>query len=475
MMRNRLSRTTTAGLLAAGLTLACEGQVPAQSGPPAEHLALVGATVFDGTGANPIENATVVVNRGRIECVGGEGSCPTDGAEVRDVSGRWIIPGLVDAHVHFSQTGWVDGRPDALDLRDQYPYEQTEAWLRENTPVYLYRSYLCGGVTSVYDVGGYSWTWALQDASTDSRQGPAVRAAGPLLSTRDHWVNLPNDRQFIHTVDESQVRAQVRQHAEGGANAIKIWYIAGSGIDQEHASRLVHAIGDEARTVGLPLIVHATGLVQAKDAVAAGAQLLVHSVTDQPVDDAFLEAAKAAGTFYNPTLMVSDGYRQVRARAIDDERQMMACVDPITRAKVFSTELLPLDGPLPDTAAMRAQSLANLELAQRNLKQVHDAGIDVVMGTDAGNPLTLHGASAFMELEAMQAAGLSPAEVLVAATRNGARAMGLENAGTLEAGAVADLLVLREDPLADVSAVRSLEWVMRYGQLWEQAGLRYTP
>ena len=453
------------------VTLPASGQVTL----PPEHLALVGATVIDGTGADPIPNGIVVVDRGRITCVGPQGSCDVDGLETVDVTGRWIMPGLVDAHVHFSQTGWVDGRPDALDLRDRYPYERTVQWLRENTPVYLNRSYLCSGVTSVYDVGGYPWTWALQDASTRSREGPLVRAAGPLLSTRDFWLNLPDSRQFIHTVDEDQVRAQVREHVARGTNAVKIWYILGRGIDREHASRMVHAIGDETARQGVPLIVHATGLWQAKDAVAAGAQLLVHSVTDQPVDEAFLDAAKAAGTFYTPTLMVGDGYRQVRARAIDWERQPLECVDPVTREKLFVTEEVPGSGPPPDTAAMRASSESRIALAQENLLRVYEAGIPVVLGTDAGNPITLHGASVYMELEAMEAAGLPPSAVIVAATRNGARAMGLDNVGTLEPGMIADLLVLREDPTQGVEAVRAIESVMRFGRLYDQEGLRFLP
>src|SRR5215471_6396023 len=90
------------------------------SAPPVR--AFVGATLVDGTGAAPVPNASVVVRDGRIECAGRDCRVPA-GAAVTDVSGKWILPGLVDAHVHLAQTGWVDGRPDALDLRAAYPYE----------------------------------------------------------------------------------------------------------------------------------------------------------------------------------------------------------------------------------------------------------------------------------------------------------------------------------------------------------------
>ena len=107
-----------------------------------------------------------------------------------------------------------------------------------------------------------------------------------------------------------------------------------------------------------------------------------------------------------------------------------------------------------------------------NLRRVRAAGATIVVATDAGNPLTFHGASIFGELEAMQAAGLSAADIVVMATRNGAQAMGrLKDFGTLEAGKLADLLVLAEDPRADVRAFRSLTHVMRGGRLHRQAEL----
>jgi len=109
-----------------------------------------------------------------------------------------------------------------------------------------------------------------------------------------------------------------------------------------------------------------------------------------------------------------------------------------------------------------------------NLRRVHGAGRTVAAATDAGNPLTLHGPSIYQELEAMQAAGLSTSDIIVMATRNGALAMGrLDDFGTLEAGKLADLLVLTEDPRADVRAFRSLTYVMRAGRLHAQRDLAY--
>ena len=446
---------------------------PGAAPPP---IAFIGATLVDGTGAAPVRNAVVLMRDGRVACAGPRAACPVppDADTVR-AAGKWIIPGLVDTHVHFSQTGWVDGRPDALDLRDQYPYDQVEADLHAR-PERFFRSYLCSGVTSVFDVGGYPWTLDLQARTAHSTTAPRVLSAGPLLSTIDFWLNLPDQRQFIYMADDATVRQAVRAHKAWGAAAMKVWYIMPpQPPDTARVSALVAAAGDEARKVGLPLIVHATGLWEAKDALRAGARVLVHSVWSAPVDDEFLALARRAGTIYAPTLMVPDGYRQVAARRFERDRQPLECVDPGTRAKALATDSVapakrPTTAALEQRAARTAQGLAQ---GLANLKRVHDAGIPIALGTDAGNPLTLHGASVFMELEAMQAAGLTPLEVLVAATRTGARALGLDSTGTVTAGATADLVVLDADPLADIRNVRRIALVVRRGEVYTRRELEY--
>jgi len=448
---------------------------PDAAPPP---VALVGATLVDGTGGAPVRNAVVVVRDGRIACAGPRPRCPVpDDADTVRADGKWITPGLIDTHVHFSQTGWVDGRPDALDLRDSHPYEQVEAELQAR-PERFFRSYLCSGVTSVFDVGGYPWTLDLQARTARSTTAPRVMAAGSLLSTIDHWLNLPDQRQFIYMADEATVRKAVRAHKVWGAAAIKLWYIMPpQPPDTARVSALVRAAGDEARKVGLPLIVHATGLWEAKDALRAGARVLVHSVWSAPVDDEFLTLARQAGTIYVPTLTVLDGYSQIAARRFERDRQPLACVDPATRAKAFATDTVAL-AQRPTEAALRERATrmaTSLVQGPANLKRVFDAGIPVALGTDAGNPLTLHGASVFMELEAMQAAGLAPRDVLVAATRNAARALGggLDSTGTVTAGSVADLLVLDADPLADVRHFREIALVVRRGEVYTRHELAY--
>jgi imidazolonepropionase-like amidohydrolase len=332
-------------------------------------------------------------------------------------------------------------------------------------------------VTGVFDVGGYAWTLGLPAWAEPDLEVPRIVAAGPLLSTIDHWLNLPAERQFMVLADADSARDGVRYLAERGSAAVKVWYIVDKDHPVEKSAPAVHAAGEAARAHNLPLIVHATGLAEAKEALRAGAKLLVHSVGDKPVDDEFLDLAKKSGAIYCPTLTVFRGYYRMytgaaahQAPAVDDPN---GCVDPLTRTKVAETAQA--------TAPVSADRIKTLEtrvtdgerIAAANLKRVLDAGIPIAMGTDAGNPLTLHGPSVYAEMEAMQAAGLSPMQVLVASTRGGATAMGrAKDFGTVEKGKLADLLIVGADPTTNVANLRKVRYVVRGGAMRSIAELK---
>ncbi len=451
------------------------GDLPGSGGDPLPPLALVGATLVDGTGSDAVPDAVVLVEEGRIRCAGPREGCPIpEGARVRDLRGRWIVPGLVDAHVHYSQTGWADGRPDALDLRAEHPYDVAVARLR-GEPETFFRSHLCAGVTSTFDVGGFPWTWELRERARGNPAAPRVRSAGPLLSTRDHWLNLPGERQFLHMSDRDATRLGASYLVSAGTDAVKVWYLAvqdpAEGARQrEH----LEIAGRWALQRGIPLIVHATTLEGAKEALRAGATLLVHSVEDREVDAEFLELALRNGAVYTPTLTVYRGYDELAFRGFDESRPDLPCVDPGTLERVRSTRALGGGMEGVEREAREDRSRERAERMADNVRAVHDAGIPVAAGTDAGNPLTFHGASMVGEVEALEAAGLTPLEALVAATRNGALAMGLlDEMGTVEEGKVADLLVLTADPLAGARNLRAVEEVFRAGVPLERRELEW--
>jgi imidazolonepropionase-like amidohydrolase len=446
-------------------------------GVPPPPRALVGATLLDGKGGAPVPDAVVLLRDGKIECAGPRAACPVPaGVGVVDLKGQWITPGLVDAHVHFSQTGWADGRPDALDVRSTHPYEKVEADLKSH-PERFGRTYLCSGVTAVFDVGGYPWTLELAKRFGESTEVPHVVAAGPLLSTLDHWLNLPAERQFIYLKDAEVGRSGVHYLAEQGSRAVKVWFIPQESPSIAEMGKAVRAAGEEARKLGLPLIVHSTGLEEAKEALRAGAHLLVHSVWDKPIDPEFLDLLKANGTLYCPTLTVGRGYVRMSEGAVKKEAPKVddpnGCVDPGTLAKVAETAKTPTDVTADRLAARDKATTERERTAAMNLKRVSDAGVTIAMGTDAGNPLTLHGPSVYAEMEAMQAAGLTPLQVLTASTRGGAVAMGLDKEiGTVDKGKVADLLIVGGDPAADVANLRKVRYVVRGGVLRSLAELQ---
>src|SRR5207249_3045982 len=197
-----------------------------------------------------------------------------------------------------------------------------------------------------------------------------------------------------------------------------------------------------------------------------------------PVDPEFLRLARENRTSYCPTLTVLDGYRRLReaavgkkAPAVDDPN---GCVDTETLAHVAESARLTVKEDDPKAEAARNERFTIFARTMPpNLKTVRDAGITIAMGTDAGNPLTLHGVSVYAEMEAMQAAGMTPMEVLVASTRSGALAMHRQDEfGTVEKGKRADLVIVGADPTSDIKNFRQLRYVVKGGVVRAQSELR---
>ena len=451
------------------LALCVVGCAATASGQPST-TALLGGTLVDPRAAS-IPNASIVVRNGRIVCAGTRANCPApSGARIVNVSGKFITAGLIDAHVHYSQTAWVDGRPDAVDLRAQFPYDSTVASLERN-PAPFDRAWLCSGGTAVFDVGGFPFTIPMARAHESQMLAPRMASAGPLLTSRAHWLILPFSQQFVPMTGDSIVQATIRALAYMGASAVKVWYLQLPDSLQPHARDMLMVAGQAAKRAGLPLIVHATQLPRAKEALNAGTRVLVHSVETAEIDDEFIVAARRNGTIVIPTLTVREGYADVGLGRSPVARYPLDCVDEVTRSK--------LERVIPETARARLAAAARSGTweSQRktmdvNLRKLRDARIPIAMGTDAGNPGTAHGPSVYREMEAMQAAGLTAREVLLSATLVAARAMGREaDLGSLDRGKHADLVVFDADPSADIANARRVRMVMRGGTLYDRATL----
>lgn len=458
------------------LTLFSCSSTPGES----EYLVLKGATVFDGNGGEPIINSELLILNNKIDCLGEAGDCSIPmGTEVVDAAGMYITPGLIDAHMHFFQTGFFDSRPDAMDINETYPFTEIAAY-QELNPERYFDTYLCSGITGVYDVGGMSWSVALQGAAEKNRRAPHVAAAGPLLTpVPGAPFDLPSDRVLVQLDSEETGVKMVQYMSALGSTGIKFWMLRAD--DEDYMNR-VRAATNEIEKHDNQMIVHATSLDQAKAAVKSGAKLLVHSVEDQLIDEEFIEMMKEKGTIYNPTLIVGAGYTLAFRGAADIApipiNDPNGCVDQRTRELITTASQFKDHPRFSDPFKDQLQEFdpetdMTTDIMLQNLRKLYEAGIPIVVGTDAGNPGTLHGISIFDEMEMMQEAGITPEDLLVMATKNGAMAMRrLADFGTLEKDKLANLILLEEDPSNDISNMRSITHVMIKGELMKVGNIQ---
>jgi imidazolonepropionase-like amidohydrolase len=436
---------------------------------------LSGATLFDGNGGPPIVNSVIRIANGRIQCVGTSTNCqPGKDDEVVDLSGQFITPGLIDAHVHFTQTGWLDGRPHQAFVQQHYDYEKLQASLKANQDRW-HRAYLCSGITAVFDPGGMPWSPAFEQAAEGHPERVHYRAAGPLIThAKVTDLRALGGDTFLPMDSEEDVAEGVRRLLDWGARAVKVWYLNPPAERRQELDALLIKTGELARAHGLPLIVHSTELRNAKQALRAGAKMLVHSVEDTLVDAEFIELARQTKVIYAPTLQVGGNWSRALAMVAlgqtitpDDPN---GCIDVETRRVIGEAPTLHETAPAAIKSAGRVFDRLEATGQERgimmaNLKTLFDAGITVATATDAGNPLTFHGPAIYREMEIMQAAGIPAADIIGLSTRNGALVLDLlGDIGTLEKGKIADLIVLAEDPSQNASAFRSVHHVMHLGE-----------
>jgi imidazolonepropionase-like amidohydrolase len=337
-----------------------------------------------------------------------------------------VIPGLVNAHGHVGNTVGME--------QGHYSAENVTRDLR---------TYAAYGITTVFSLGDDQ---AAGIAARDGQRTPALdRArlfvAGPVLAPT-------SAADAVRLVDET---------AAMKVDIVKIRVDDNLGTTPKMAPEIYRAVIAEAHKKGLRVAVHLFYLEDAKAVLDAGADFIAHSVRDVPVDEAFVAMLKRRGACYCPTLM-----REVSTFVYASTPSWFA--DPLFLTHADMAAVDALKQPARQQAMANSKSAqrykAGLEVANRNLKTLSDAGVLIAMGTDTGPPARFQGYFELMELELMAKAGLTPRQVLASATRDAARCMKLDaELGTLEPNKWADFVVLDADPLADISNVRQINAV----------------
>ncbi len=408
---------------------------PAQQ--PASTTAFTGARVIDGTDRAPIDNATILVRDGRIVRVGSAaGVTIPAGAQRVPLAGKTVIPGLVNAHGHVGNTvGLEQGHYSAENvLRDL-------------------KTYAAYGVTTVFSLGDdQDASFKARDAQrTASLDHARIFAAGPVLGPK--------------TPDEA--RKLVDDDAAMKVDIVKIRVDDNLGATQKMAPEIYRAVIDEAHKKGLRVAVHLFYLDDAKSVLDAGADFIAHSIRDKDIDQAVVDMLKRRNVCYCPTLT-----REVSTFVYESTPAWFS--DPFFLKHADKIAVAQLQEPARQERMRNSASAqrykAGLEVANRNLKRLSDAGVPIAMGTDSGAPAgRFQGYFELMEMEMMAKAGLTPRQVLASATRDAARCMKLDaELGTLEPNKWADFVVLNADPQANISNVKNIDSVWIAGNRVER-------
>jgi imidazolonepropionase-like amidohydrolase len=427
--------------------------------PGKGKTAYVGATLFDGTGRPPVSDAVILVADGRIEAAGQRDAVQVPrGAAVVDISGRWVIPGLIDGHTH------------------------AERW--------ALRPYLSYGVTSVRDLGNDqdSVLFLRDDVRNGTADGPRMFVSGAMIDQPP--VTWPG-ATAVRTAGDA--RKAVGNRVLIGATQVKLY----THVER----RLLEPILDEAKALEMPVAAH-LGRVDAVTAGRLGVSTIEHMSgvveaslsTPGPLlrahDDFFagwnlqertwasLDSAALArtaralaqsGAAIVPTLVLHETWGHLEDETYVGSLDLSAV--PQRARDAWNVPGLARRARIGagDYTAFR-RSRPNQDLFVRLF---HQAGGRVVAGSDSPNQLLAPGASLHRELRLLVAAGLSPRDALLAATREGARLVGgADTLGVIQPGAVADFVILAGDPLADIANVARIETVVAYGVEYDPRELR---
>lgn len=417
----------------------------------AQPLVLSGGRLIDGYGGPPLENAVIVVEGNTIRAVGVEGSVAIPaGARVIDTNGFTVMPGIMDMHVHLMIVG--HGNYDHWDAT--YP-----AQFRDVIMPVSAKELLMAGVTTARDLGA-----PLEDIVAVKRRiergeipGPRLFVSGPFLQKS----TTPLEAKFRWVVNGPEdARRKVRTVIDGGADVIKV-------IDQDQMTlEEVKAIVDEAHKAGKTVAAHAHRSEEIRQALRAGVDCLEHTglATKPGYEEDVLQMIRErnATLYWCPTIEGLLLFEQTKnnPERIDDQRLRNDLPPEIYRDVHESIR----DVSHLDYFRLVPRRLPTL---QNKFRQLREAGVTLVTGTDSGIPLNFHFDSTWRELKTFVDFGMSPMEVIRAATYWPAQLLKQPNLGTIAAGKLADIIVVDGDPLTDMTAMRHVVHVVKDGKVYK--------
>ncbi|ASR44256.1 amidohydrolase [Xanthomonas citri pv. mangiferaeindicae] len=457
MLRRRAAGALMLAAIA-GLTAACSpatgpsATTQADAPPSPPPIIIEHARVFDGE--RDLGEVTLVIRDGLIARVAQPGAddLPAE-AERIDYRGRFIVPGLVNAHAHVGNTeGTAHG--------DRF---YTRAHVVRDL-----RQFQAYGVTTVMSLGmnGAAFGDIRSAVTGDPSLGAQLLGAGggigaPGGAPPAANMGLAHD-PVARPATADAARAAVRAQAESGVDIVKLWVDALGGQAPPMAPEVYRATIDEAHRQKLLAAAHIHDLAPATDLVASGLDIVAHGVRDRPVDPAFVAALRTSNAGYIATLQIDEAnyiyaehpewLETPFLRNALPEAVRAQWSDPQWRADTLRD---------PQTTKARAALATNL----RNLSTLREAGVRIGFGTDAGAlPRRVPGFAEHRELELMMQAGFSPQQALTVATRDSAHLLRLDDRGLLQPGRRADFIVVAADPLTDIRNLRTIEAVWQAGR-----------
>lgn len=425
----------------------CQSAPVEPTSPAVDVTALTNARVIDGTGATPLERGTVIISGGTIEAVGAASTVAIpDGAAVLDMTGKTIMPGMINAHGHV-QKGHDASIPVRQDL------------------VQRLETYASYGVTTVVSLGAIPEGELVQISLRDVQDGVELDRAR--VYTSGMSINrVPADGGGMRVISTPEdARAAVDRVADLGVDVVKFHL---DNPPAKMSDETWGAVIEQAEARGLRAIPHLWFLADAKATVDKGVVALGHSVRDVDVDEALITAMKERNVGYIPTLT-----RELSVFVYETTPAFLSDPFFLRGISVYQDQVDVVTTPeyqekLRNDPAVQSIKQALVQ-AQTNLKLLSDGGVLIGFGTDGGVPNAntygrWEGYFEHVELELMVEAGLSPLQALTAATGGSARVSNLDHLGTIEPGKTADLLVLDANPLDDILNTRQINsvWVGGY-------------